>query len=240
MLRHRHFSKILLACFCISLLNSGAISTVCASQKEAHEAPDQGAARLSGKVIEVINVAGYTYTQVDTGKAKVWAAGPPTPIEKGDRISFSSQMPMYNFHSNATGRDFPMIYFIGQYDTDGKMPSKTSVHSQLKQPVNEPVKGIEKIDGGYTIAEIYRDKSNLKGKTVRVRGKVSKFSADIMSKNWVHIRDSSTLDDLTITTKDTVAVDDVVVAEGVLELDKDFNYGYLYPVIMDGAKVTKE
>ncbi len=61
-----------------------------------------------------------------------------------------------------------------------------------------------------------------------------------MGKNWLHIRDSSTLDDLTVTSKDTVAVGDIVISEGKLELDKDYNYGYFYPVILEDATVTKE
>lgn len=226
--------------FCLTLLGVGVISASHAAQNAPVEAQQKGPEKLTGKVVEVIDVAGYTYAHVDTGKAKVWVAGPPTPMDKGDSISFSSQMPMYNFHSNATGRDFAMIYFINQYDIEGRKPTKASVHSQLKQQAGEPVKGIDKIEGGYTIAEIYSDKSKLNGQTIRVRGKVSKFSADIMGKNWVHIRDSSTLDDLTVTTQDMVAVGDVVISEGKLELDKDYNYGYLYPVIMESAKVTKE
>jgi hypothetical protein len=61
-----------------------------------------------------------------------------------------------------------------------------------------------------------------------------------MGKNWLHIRDSSTLDDLTITTSNTSAVDAVVIIEGKLALDKDFGYGYVYPLIVEDASVTKE
>jgi hypothetical protein len=60
-----------------------------------------------------------------------------------------------------------------------------------------------------------------------------------MGKNWLHIRDSSTLDDLTVITKSTVVIDDVVIVEGKLELNKDYGYGYVYPVILEDAKITK-
>ena len=73
-----------------------------------------------------------------------------------------------------------------------------------------------------------------------MRGKVTKFTANVMGKNWLHIRDSSTLKDLTVTTKDTVAIDDVMIVEGKLELNKDFSYGYVYPVILLDAKIIKE
>ena len=52
--------------------------------------------------------------------------------------------------------------------------------------------------------------------------------------------DSSTLDDLTVTTDSTVAVNDIVIIEGKLELDKDYGYGYVYPIILEDAKLTKD
>ena len=69
---------------------------------------------------------------------------------------------------------------------------------------------------------------------------MTKFSAKIMGKNGLHIRDISTLDDLTITTNDTVAIDDIVVIEGKLALDKDDKYGYVYPVILEEAQIIKQ
>lgn len=103
-----------------------------------------------------------------------------------------------------------------------------------------PVKGINKVKGGKTIAEIHAQKQKLNGKTIRVRGQVTKFTAEVMGKNWFHIRDSSTLNDLTVTTDSTVAIDDVVIIKGKLQLDKDYGYDYVYPVILENAKITKE
>jgi hypothetical protein len=80
----------------------------------------------------------------------------------------------------------------------------------------------------------------LKGKTLRLRGKVTKFNPNIMGKNWAHVRDSSTLDDLTITTSSMVSVGDVVIVEGTLAVNKDFGYGYAYPVMLENATMTKE
>ncbi|MEJ2643159.1 MAG: hypothetical protein P8010_26740, partial [Desulfosarcinaceae bacterium] len=93
---------------------------------------------------------------------------------------------------------------------------------------------------GNTIREIEADKENLKGKTVRLRGKITKFNPNIMGKNWAHVRDSSTLDDLTVTTSDKVSVGDVVIIEGTLEVNKVFGYGYAYPVMVENAKITRE
>jgi len=66
------------------------------------------------------------------------------------------------------------------------------------------------------------------------------YTASILNKKWLHIRDSSTLDDLTVTSTSAAAVGNVVIAEGKIELDKDCKYGYLYPVVIENAAITKE
>lgn len=229
MTRSTHFLKMLFSLFIFSLFNAGIINA-------AHSTPQQ----IHGKVTEIIDVSGYTYAEVDTGTEKIWAAGPPTPLKKGDMISFSAEMPMQGFHSKSIGRIFPVIYFVNRYNTETETPATTKAHPQIAKPLKEkPVTGIDKLEDGNTIAEIYSDKINLKDKIVRVRGEVTKFTAGIMGKNWIHIRDSSTLDDLTITTDATVVLGEVVIGEGKLELDKDYGYGYLYPVILENARITK-
>jgi hypothetical protein len=96
----------------------------------------------------------------------------------------------------------------------------------------------------HTVAEVWSQKATLKEKKVTVRGKVVKFSGGIMGRNWVHLRDGSGTaakgdNDITVTTRDSAAVGDVVVAKGVVRLAKDFGAGYAYPVIIEEAQVAK-
>lgn len=235
---------ILLACFSFTMTNAGIINSAYAEQKKTKENQQTTSNIIHGKVTDIIKASVYTYAEVDTGKKKVWAAGPVTPLKTGDMISFSTNMPMKNFHSKSMKRDFPIIYFVNSFNTGkpskNKVAGRVSPHSQIKKKLAvKPVKGINKVKGGYTIAEINTRKQKLKGKTIRLRGQVTKFTANVMGKNWLHIRDSSTLDDLTVTTDSTVAIDDVVIIEGKLELDKDYGYGYVYPVILEDTKITK-
>ena len=95
-----------------------------------------------------------------------------------------------------------------------------------------------------SVAEIHAQRAQLKEKKVAVRGKVVKFSAGIMGRNWVHLRDGTGSqdkgnNDVTVTTTDAAAVGDVVVARGVVRIDKDFGAGYVYPVIVEEAKLSK-
>lgn len=198
---------------------------------------------IKGKVIETMDASGYTYVQIDTGSEKIWGAAPTTAITVGDQIEFSSGMPMRDFQSKSLNRSFPVVYFAPRFiSSNNNSTSGTaaiSANSKSQKPA-AALKTMAKAKGGYTIAEIYKDKKNLADKTISVRGQVTKFNAKVMNKNWLHIMDSSGENDLTITTNDTAAVGDVVVISGKLALDKDFGYGYNYPLIIEQASITKE
>jgi len=95
---------------------------------------------------------------------------------------------------------------------------------------------------GRTVAELYTQKSELSGKTVALRGKVVKYSAGIMGRNWIHLQDGSGdatagTHDLTVTSNDTAAVGDTVLVQGTVTVDKDFGAGYFYAVIVEEASV---
>jgi len=246
MLHRTVFLVVMLACSSFTLLNTGLVNSARASQNNT-DVPEQPAPdKIYGKVTDIIEAGGYTYAEVDTGKEKVWAAATTTPLKVGDMIAFTTEMPMQNFHSASMNRDFPIVYFVSRFIADKAGPTGTtttmaSPHGKIKPAsAATPVEGINKVEGGNTIAELYTDKQKLDGKAVRVRGKVTKFTAGVMGKNWLHIRDSSSMDDLTVTTDSTAAIDAVVVIEGKLALDKDFGFGYVYPLIVEDATVTKE
>jgi len=155
-------------------------------------------------------------------------------------------MPMNNYYSKSLKREFSVVYFVDRFITDKKSEANdragvSSPHANINtQSRNVPVKAIKKVEDGFTIAEIYRDKTSFKGKAVSVRGKVTKFTADVMGKNWIHIMDSSSSKDLTVTTQQQAKVNDVIVIKGTLALDKDFNYGYIYPLILESASIMSK
>lgn len=116
-------------------------------------------------------------------------------------------------------------------------------HTGSPVPVIEKIEGIKKAEGGKTIAETFAERAKLAGKEVAVRGKVVKYNANIMNKNWVHIQDGSGAtgsNDLAVTTNDSTAVGKTVMVRGTVAIDKDFGAGYKYDVILEDAKVTAE
>jgi hypothetical protein len=218
----------------------------------AHPATDEALA-FSGKVVETMDAATYTYVLVDTGTKKLWAAAPQFPVKLGDSVAIAAGMPMRDYHSKTLNRDFPVVYFTGgvtvngaNSDAGGKTPVLPAGHPALGGATAKPtmdLSGIRKADGGQTVGEIFAAKKSLSGKPVKVRGKVVKYNAMIMGKNWLHIQDGSGApgsNDLTLTTDTEAKVGDTVLVTGTLSLDKDFGAGYKYGLILEDAKVIVE
>ncbi len=87
-------------------------------------------------------------------------------------------------------------------------------------------------------------KTELKDKPVLVRGKVVKFTPEVMGKNWIHLRDGTgsaadSTNDILVTTKDQTKVGDVVLAKGVVRTDVDLGSGYSYKVLIEEATLRK-
>ncbi len=224
-------------------------------------------AGISGKVVETMNAAGYTYVYVDNGTEKIWAAAPEFSVKVGDDVMVPEGMAMHNYHSQSLDRDFDVVYFVesvlnasnptmghssamggamgSSAGGDMKIPAGHPAIGGSKAPEDVDLTSVKKADGGKTIAEIYAEKADLSGKSVTLRGKVVKFSPQIMGTNWLHLQDGSGdlktgNHDLTVTSNVQVKVGDTVLVTGVLTLDKDFGYGYKYDLIMENADVTVE
>lgn len=95
-----------------------------------------------------------------------------------------------------------------------------------------------------TVAEVVTKRIELKDKTVLVRGKVVKYTPEILNKNWVHLRDGSgsasdNTNDVIVTTNDQAKVGDVVVVRGIVHTDKDLGSGYSYKVLIEEATLQK-
>lgn len=105
---------------------------------------------------------------------------------------------------------------------------------------------VEKAKGkdARTVAEVFAQRASLKGKAVTLRGKVVKYNAGIMGKNWLHLRDGTGStgkdNDVTVTTQDAAKRGEVVTVKGTVAVDQDIGMGGApYPVIIEDAKVSR-
>lgn len=214
---------------------------------------------VSGEVVETMNAGGYTYVSVkQEGGQNVWAAAPQTTVVVGDNIRFDGGAPMPGFHSKTLDRTFEQIFFVkGLHQADASAAKAPVAAAPTTAVANQDSMGddigaarvkageIAKASGGQLVADLFSKKGELSGQKIAVRGKVVKFSANIMGKNWLHLQDGSgdaaaNTHDLTVTTQDNVAVGDTVMVRGSLATDVDLGAGYSYPVIVQEAQVTRE
>lgn len=224
------------------------------------------AGKLTGTVAETMDSGGYTYIKVKTAAGEEWAAVQQTKVKKGQNVTVVAQMTAEKFASNTLKRTFDRIVFGTIEGTPAPAAPGAMMSSAMGQmPPNHPPMGganpmgtaqqhmsapaagdvkVAKAEGAdaKTVSELWASKGALADKPVVVRGKVVKFLAGIMGKNWLHLRDGSGApgsDDITVTTNDVANVGDVVTVRGTLRADKDFGAGYKYAVIVEDAKVTK-
>jgi hypothetical protein len=211
----------------------------------------------TGKVVETMNSGGYTYLQVDDGSKKIWAAAPQFAVAVGDTVIVPEGMPMRDFQSKTLGKTFDVVYFVQAVQIVGGQGAKGPVaaahgatdhgipgHGMVAStPAAVDLSNIKKADGGQTIAELFAKKAALVGKDVAVRGRVVKYTPNVMGKNWIHIQDgsgSTGTNDLTVTTSTDAAVGKLVLVRGKLGGDKDFGFGYKYDILIEDATVTVE
>ena len=199
---------------------------------------------LSGEIIETMNAAGYTYILIDTGQEQIWVAASETRVEAGQRVSAPAGQLMTNFTSKALNRSFDRIYFVAGIYPEGAMVRTADqdhgMQGSSRTVVTDArVEDVVKAKGGYTVEEILEQRPALDGQKVKVRGRVVKFTPDIMGTNWLHIQDG-TPGDLAVTTDTLVTKGDLVMVEGTLSVNRDFGAGYRYPAIIEKATVTVE
>jgi hypothetical protein len=233
----------------------------------AEAAAPAAAASVQGKILERIDAPPYSYLKLSTAKGEAWAAVPKTELNKGADVTVLNAMPMAGFESKTLNRKFETIYFgslagaapvaearpmagagaAPMGGLEGAPPNMAAQHASVaKGPADVGDVKVAKAAGAdaRTVAEVHAQKAALKEKSVTVQGKVVKYNAGIMGKNWLHLRDGSgkadaSDNDLTVTSQDVAKVGDVVTVKGVVRTDKDFGAGYAYPVIVEDAKIVK-
>jgi hypothetical protein len=106
------------------------------------------------------------------------------------------------------------------------------------------VSGIERVDGGHTVGEIFERKASLEGQAVAVRGKVVKTNSGFLGWNWIHLRDGTAgpegAGELIVTTHGIAEVGSTVVVRGAVATEKDFGHGHKYDVLVEDTSVAVE
>lgn len=219
--------------------------------KESNEESQAGMHKV--EVLETIDVSTYTYLRVKENKEEYWMAVTKRNVDVGGVYYYDSRVEMRDFESSELNKTFDVIYFVEEISDKPEshhshmMPPHgkdvSEMHPKHENPKNAADIKIDPVEGGITIAELFKNREKYRGKKVLIKGKVVKVNAQIMNRNWVHLQDGTEDNgnfDLTITTNESVELNTVLTFEGRITLEKDFGAGYFYEVIMEDAKLIKE
>ena len=213
-------------------------------------------------VLEVIQVENYTYLRVKEGNAELWIAAPTIDVKPGDILFYMNGMMMTDFESKELKRKFDKILFVDKIskdeaglvikpDTSMVIPADHEKFLQSSQPaanmgsskdsIKQKIK-IDPVKNGITIATLLKNAKTYEGKSVMVRGKVTKYTAGVMGKNWIHLQDGTDYNgkfEIVITTSSEIRDGETGTFEGKITLNKDLGYGYFFEVLMEDANILK-
>lgn len=195
-------------------------------------------------VKEVIQTNNYTYLNVEEDDKTFWIAVISRESKPGDVLYFTKSYEMKNFESRELKRTFPSVLFID--DLTDKLATEQEAAPAPRTAQKPTISkwsevSVEVPAGGITIADLFKNPGNYSGKPVIIRGVITKYNAEIMKKNWVHLQDGTDYEgkfDLTVTTADSLMVGKTATFKGVITLNKDFGSGYYYDVIMEQATAS--
>lgn len=227
----RKISFIILSLFIV-------VITSC-QRKSADQQIELPAGMHAVTILEVKQASNYSYFHVFEENRKFWMATTILDAKEGDVIYYTDAFEMKDFKSKELNKTFESIMFVNDASLTFEKPEVKSPGAVNPQHVGNLE--LAKAEGGMTMEEIYKNKENLDGKVVSIRGIIVKYNRNIMKKNWAHIQDGTSFDghyDLTITTNDTLAEGNIAVFTGTIHLNKDFGHGYAYDIIMEDAKAS--
>ena len=205
---------------------------------------------LRGTVAETMDAAGYTYVLIESEGNRTWVAAPELAVSVGDIVQTEPRMAMHEFTSKTLNRSFDVVYFVSAVDNLSASASSVARSDIGSEGAEERLDmasdiAVTEITPGQNIAYVYANKDTLAGQQVSLRGKVVKYNANILGTNFIHIQDgsgdaASGNNDLTVTSDSETAVGEELIVTGTIILDKDFGYGYQFPVLMENAGITRE
>lgn len=196
---------------------------------------------LRGQVVEVIQVAQYTYLRLDSD---AWAAIPSTPsLAVGQTVAVMGQTQMTDFSSPSLGRTFPKIWFgalEGAAPSAPQRPSQPMPTPPAAPEVKAALQAVE-ASGALTlrVVDVFSERQALSGQRVKVKGTVDRVNV-VQGVTYVHLKDGTGTageknDDLLCMSRVEVAKGASVTMEGTIALNKDIGMGPV-PVVLEQAQ----
>lgn len=188
---------------------------------------------------EVLEAGGYTYLKAEENNNEVWLAIVKANVTAGNIYTYEDAAPMKNFKSRELNRTFDEVLFVAKLTLKGNNGGLTTDKKKLTE---EKKANALVAKGNISLSDLYKYRDSFAGRTIRITGTVTKFNANILGKNWIHIEDGSLKknpSDIIVTIDEEVKIGEKVICEGQITIDRDFGSGYKFDVMMENAKIIR-
>jgi hypothetical protein len=201
------------------------------------------------KVNEVLETSKYLYLNVTENEEQFWIATRIMDIVVGETYYYKGGLLKTNYESKDFNRVFEKIYLISSHlvsanhsaITDTTEENNLKTKQETTKPTVNAVKTISKkieVKGSMKISELVKNPKKFEGKTIQISGVCVKVNANIMNKNWIHLKDGSQDDyDLVITSDTFIEEGSIITLKATVTLNKDYGAGYKYDLILENGTI---
>ena len=203
------------------------------------------------KVNEILETSKYLYINVTENEEKFWIATRIMDVVVGETYYFKGGLLKTNYENKEFNRVFEKIYLISgslvaanhaSTSNTSSNNSKSITTQKTIKPKPTSVKTLSEkiiVEGSMSISELVKNANNLEGQTIQISGLCVKSNANIINRNWLHLKDGSKDDfDLVITTDTFIPEGSIITLKATVTLNKDFGAGYRYDLILENGTIT--
>lgn len=205
------------------------------------------------KVNKILPTSKYLFINVNEEGTEepFWIATRIMNIEVGQTYYYNGGLLKTNYESKEYNKVFKQIYLISSSLVRADHGSNPDVMNNSDKTVtkdkinNLPIESSTQlkpiiVKGSIRIADLVKNMKKYEGKTIQISGVCVKLNADIMNKNWIHIKDGSEDNyDLVVTSNEIVNEGNTVTMKAKVVLDKDYGSGYYYKLILEDGFVLQ-
>jgi hypothetical protein len=173
-------------------------------------------------------------------------------VSIGETYFYKGGLLKTNYESKEFNRVFEKIYLISgslvaanhsntSELTDGKDSKSKKIDTYQKPTTVKKTTQKIVIEGSIKISELVKNAKELENKTVQISGVCVKSNANIMNRNWIHLKDGSKDDfDLVVTSDTFIPEGSIVTLTATVSLNKDYGAGYKYDLILENGILLQE
>ncbi len=198
-------------------------------------------------VKELLPTTKYIYARVQDGEKLYWIATQKQELEIGTPYLYNEALLKTEFESKEIDRIFDTLLLVTSLVPKDHGIIEGTFHGSKKS--NEKIASLRKVItkqdtaatfmGVVRIADLVNDPGKYEGNEVVISGECFKVNANILDRNWLHMKDGSKDDyDLVITSDEQVQKNTNISVRGIVRTNVDFGSGYSYPILLENGRVV--